>query len=191
MPSALQSFSSSKTNGNGASTSNSNGHSERACLYCQISSEEDEDEEEEEGLGGNSVELWILPQDPETCKLNFFSYQSHLSGELSLSVVPKFKTRKLIFLSDSPLLSRLSVEPLFETLSKCASLHPSTDGDDGGMGNPFASFGAFGTGAYEEDGAFDDAEDAQEGGVGEEGGLTEGGRVRNQFQTPDSRFQPY
>lgn len=87
----------------------------------------------------------------------------------------------------------LLVEPLFEALSQCASLHPSGNEEDD-SGNPFASIGAFGTGNYsgaygeQEEGTFDDAE-ADDGEATE--GLTEGGRVRNDFQTPDSRFKPY
>lgn len=82
------------------------------------------------------------------------------------------------------------MEPLFEALSSCASLHPSLSEDDGG--NPFASLGAFGTGAsngasLEVNGAFDDADETQEG----DAHLSDAGRVRNDYQTPDNRFRPY
>lgn len=81
------------------------------------------------------------------------------------------------------------VEPLFAALSHCASLHPSTsDGDDDG--SPFASLGPFGTGLGSSsgaDGAFDDAEEGEEPG----GGLSATGRVRTDYQTPDSRYRPY
>ena len=86
------------------------------------------------------------------------------------------------------------MEPLFETLSYCASLHPSPNGeDDEGGGHPFAGVGPFGTGTMggmqdqaDIDGAFDDADEE----VGD-AHLTETGRVRNGFQTPDSRYRPY
>lgn len=86
----------------------------------------------------------------------------------------------------SPSLLSLLVEPLFLALSHCASLHPSTvDGDEDG--NPFASMGPFGTGANGngEGLQFEDAE--------EEGGaeLSDTGRVRTDFQTPDARYRPY
>lgn len=87
----------------------------------------------------------------------------------------------------------ITVEPLFEALSYCASLHPSiTEEEDEGGGHPFSGVGPFGTGLLgnqeqqvESDGAFDDAEEA--GDVR----LSENGRVRNDFQTPDARFRPY
>lgn len=85
-----------------------------------------------------------------------------------------------------------SLDRLFEALSHCASLHPSGTVEDDG-GHPFAGFAPFGTSASgvqlgddddEEDGAYDDADaDDQE--------LSETGRVRADFQTPDSRFRPY
>lgn len=86
---------------------------------------------------------------------------------------------------------------MFEALSYCASLHPSiTEEDDAGGGHPFSSVGPFGTGLLggqeqqvETDGAFDDAEEGIPG--GEDVQLSETGRVRNAFQTPDSRFRPY
>ncbi|UZJ57281.1 hypothetical protein CBS101457_006601 [Exobasidium rhododendri] len=62
-----------------------------------------------------------------------------------------------------------SLEPLFEALSYCASLHPSGgEAEDEGGGNPFAGVGPFGTGVRGEqdgrdligsEGAFDDAEE--------------------------------
>jgi hypothetical protein len=83
------------------------------------------------------------------------------------------------------------VEPLFEALSYCASLHPSaTDAEDEGGGHPFAGMGPFGTGTLGQgnqtsEEAFEDADedDAVQ--------LSETGRVRNDFQSPDSRFRPY
>lgn len=93
------------------------------------------------------------------------------------------------------------MEPLFEALSYCASLHPSTTGDNTDGGHPFSSFGPFGTGLigqgqgdegehlqHEADGAFDDAEEGAEDGSGQ---LSDSGRVRSDFQTPDGRFRPY
>lgn len=87
------------------------------------------------------------------------------------------------------------VESLFEALSVCASLHPSASADGGE--NPFASLGAFGTGLMgvdhsngslsETNGAFEDADEAADG-VAQ---LSETGRVRNDYQTPDNRFRPY
>lgn len=73
------------------------------------------------------------------------------------------------------------VEPLFAALSHCASLHPSVQDDAGG--NPFAGMGPFGTGnAISDAQQFDDAD---------ENGLSESGRVRADFQTPDARYRPY
>ncbi len=91
-----------------------------------------------------------------------------------------------------------SLDQLFEALSHCASLHPSGPTEDDG-GHPFAGFAPFGTGASgeelegEDDGAFDDAETNgdHEDVEGDEQELSETGRVRTDFQTPDSRFRPY
>lgn len=52
------------------------------------------------------------------------------------------------------------------------------EGDDATGGNPFAGMGPFGTG-IDDNSQFEDAE------------LSETGRVRAPFQTPDSRFRPY
>lgn len=88
-----------------------------------------------------------------------------------------------------------SLDKLFEALSHCASLHPSGPVEDEG-GHPFAGFAPFGTSASgvhlgedddEDDGAFVDAE--AEGDEDQE--LSETGRVRADFQTPDSRYRPY
>lgn len=90
------------------------------------------------------------------------------------------------------------MEPLFEALSYCASLHPSiTEEEDegGGGGHPFSGVGPFGTGLVGGDndeelaseGEFDDADEEQV----DNAHLSETGRVRNDFQTPDSRFRPY
>lgn len=109
-----------------------------------------------------------------------------------------------------------ALDPLFESLSYCASLHPSATGDDGGTGNPFASMGPFGTGllgrgsgtddaddgiydseALVAEGAFDDAEEPSDASRRNTEGrnghpqLSGNGRVRNDFQTPDNRFRPY
>lgn len=89
-----------------------------------------------------------------------------------------------------------SLDQLFESLSHCASLHPSGAVDED-AGHPFASFAPFGTSASglqlgeDQDGndAFDDAE-VDDGDDGEQG-LSETGRVRADFQTPDSRYRPY
>lgn len=88
------------------------------------------------------------------------------------------------------------MEPLFEALSYCASLHPSaTEEEDEGGGHPFSGVGPFGTGIMDRneeqlasEGAFDDADEDQRD---ENVHLSETGRVRNGFQTPDSRFRPY
>ncbi|SJX60471.1 uncharacterized protein SRS1_11791 [Sporisorium reilianum f. sp. reilianum] len=90
-----------------------------------------------------------------------------------------------------------SLDQLFEALSHCASLHPSGPVDDDG-GHPFSGFAPFGTSGsgtqlgdgmdqddQDDEGAFDDADgddDAE---------LSETGRVRAEFQTPDSRYRPY
>lgn len=98
----------------------------------------------------------------------------------------------------------LLVEHLFETLSRCASLHPSTteEGEESGFGNPFSSIGPFGTGIsnlsngdernaeLQNDGAFEDAEE-DNGTAGSSIYLSDSGRVRNDYQTPDNRFRPY
>lgn len=92
----------------------------------------------------------------------------------------------------------LPVEPLFEALSYCASLHPSEAEDEGG-GHPFAGVGPFGTGAPRQEnedqtdtaGAFDDAEEGNNNEETNDVQLSETGRVRNGFQTPDSRYRPY
>lgn len=77
-----------------------------------------------------------------------------------------------------------TVEPIFETLSYCASLHPS----NGPNNNPFGGFGDDDDGWEGEDGAFDDA---AEPGEGDEQELSEAGRVRSDFSHPDARFRPY
>lgn len=90
-----------------------------------------------------------------------------------------------------------ALDKLFEALSHCASLHPSGPAEDDG-GHPFAGYAPFGTSASgvqlgddedfendQDDGAFDDA-DAQD-----DQELSETGRVRADFQTPDSRYRPY
>ncbi|KAH7341677.1 regulator of volume decrease after cellular swelling-domain-containing protein [Rhizoctonia solani] len=65
------------------------------------------------------------------------------------------------------------VEPIFEALSQCAALHPDpNDGDDDGW-------------ADDGEGGFETFEGTNE----EE--LSEVGRVRNDFSTPSTRFQPY
>lgn len=90
-----------------------------------------------------------------------------------------------------------SLDQLFEALSHCATLHPSGPVDDDG-GHPFAGFAPFGTSAsgmqlddnVDNDDDKDDAafEDAEADGDQE---LSETGRVRVDFQTPDSRYRPY
>ena len=91
------------------------------------------------------------------------------------------------------------MEPLFEALSYCASLHPSFTGEeDESGGHPFAGVGPFGTGLMGEqehqqaiaEGAFDDAED-ENGANGGHIELSDTGRVSNGFQTPDARYRPY
>lgn len=74
-------------------------------------------------------------------------------------------------------LLRLShlVEPIFEALSLCAALHPDPN-DDGGEEGDWVDDGE---GGFE---TFD--------GTGEEE-LSEVGRVRSDFSTPSTRFQPY
>lgn len=65
------------------------------------------------------------------------------------------------------------VEPIFEALSQCAALHPDpNDGDDDGWVDD-------GEGGFE---TFDGTNEEE---------LSEVGRVRNDFSTPSSRFQPY
>ena len=86
-----------------------------------------------------------------------------------------------------------SLDKLFEALSHCASLHPSGPVEDD-SGHPFAGFAPFGTSASgtqlgdDDEGAYDDA-DAE--GDHEEEELSETGRVRADFQTPDARYRPY
>ncbi len=94
-----------------------------------------------------------------------------------------------------------SLDQLFEALSECASLHPSGPAEDDG-GHPFAGFAPFGTSASgvqlgeddddDEDGAFGDADiNGHNGGDDDDKELSETGRVRTDFQTPDSRYRPY
>ena len=90
-----------------------------------------------------------------------------------------------------------SLDQLFEALSHCASLHPAGPAEDD-AGHPFAGFAPFGTSASgvqlgddngdDEDEAFEDAEADDDG---EDQELSETGRVRADFQTPDSRYRPY
>ncbi|PWN53347.1 hypothetical protein IE53DRAFT_338979 [Violaceomyces palustris] len=95
-----------------------------------------------------------------------------------------------------------TLEQLFESLSYCASLHPSAGGDDGG--NPFSGLAPFGNGlpngssGMALDGEYDDADEGDDDLVtdvqaqdGDQEELSEAGRVRNDFQTPDSRYRPY
>lgn len=146
-----------------------------ACLYCQLDDnphadddEEGQGDEEDAGLR----ELYI-----------YLPVQAASSGDAS---------------DESP----TTLEVIFDALSYCSSLHPSALGggeDDAMLGHPFAGVGPFGTGVHgqaEADGAFDDAteedgdEDAAEGRQGD-GDLSDTGRVRIDFQTPDARFKPY
>jgi nucleotide-sensitive chloride channel 1A len=73
------------------------------------------------------------------------------------------------------------VEKLFEAMSLCASLHPSVDTN----GEEANFFGLPNDDDDDDDqGAYDDAPDD----AGEDDAA---GRVRPDFQTPDSRFRPY
>lgn len=97
----------------------------------------------------------------------------------------------------------VSLDRLFEALSHCASLHPSGPEEDDGA-HPFAGFAPFGTSASgmqlgevdddDDDEAFQDAEldgDHANGDGEQDQELSETGRVRADFQTPDSRYRPY
>ncbi|GAC95454.1 hypothetical protein PHSY_003030 [Pseudozyma hubeiensis SY62] len=94
----------------------------------------------------------------------------------------------------------VSLDQLFESLSHCASLHPTGPVEDDG-GHPFSGFAPFGTSANgtqlgdgneyddgdgDDEGAFEDAD-----GQADDQELSETGRVRADFQTPDSRYRPY
>ena len=128
-----------------------------ACLYCQLDEhpEQDEDEGEEGGEEeGDVKEMWIGVPDAETR-----AWQRHVR------------------------LAHRAVNTLFETLSYCASLHPS-GGTDAANGNPFAGIAPFGSGAVGDEEDEDEEEDQGRG-------LSEHGRVRADFQTPSARFRPY
>lgn len=98
-----------------------------------------------------------------------------------------------------------TLEQLFDALSQCASLHPSSmlEEDVGEHGHPFAGLVPFGTDAsgYRlEDSAFDDASADEEDGFisdiqapngADAQELSETGRVRAGPQTTDSRYRPY
>jgi hypothetical protein len=76
------------------------------------------------------------------------------------------------------------VEEIYSALSRCASLHPSTDEEH----PPAFDFGSLVTGnedGLEGDGTTAPAVPAEEGANGE------AGRVRQDYATPDSRFAPY
>lgn len=139
----------------------STSNSDQGCVYCQIDSSTQEGIQEDEDEG-ELTEMWIVP------------------------------------------LQAQDLDALFESLSYCGSLHPSAGAEDDAGGNPFASLGAFGTGLVGQrgaqgasngldgaNGAFEDAEEDNVARRGQEQDLTESGRVRNDFQTPDSRYRPY
>lgn len=146
-----------------------------ACLYCQLddnpdADDDDETGEEEEGAGLR--EIWI-----------------YLPAQAASS-------------EDASNENATTLEGIFDALSYCSSLHPSALGgngeDDAMLRHPFAGVGAFGTGLHgqaEADGAFDDAaengDENLEGGRQGDGELSDTGRVRIDFQTPDTRFKPY
>ncbi len=185
---------------------NGSGGEADSCLYCQLDdnpeqdeedsaqayADDDDDDDEEAGAGAGSSgirEMWIL-------------FPSSSSTSLGQSAT-------------EPTQPQTSLEAAFDALSLCSSLHPSAGADGSeGMGHPFAGLGAFGTGAFGSAGAgagtfggagaFDDADENGDDAViagqedaehaeGAEGaaGLTDSGRVRNEFQTPDARFKPY
>ena len=103
-----------------------------------------------------------------------------------------------IFLQESNDSSE-QLDSLFNALSLCSSLHPSTGvGEEGEDGHPFSGLGPFGTGLGSngnvEIGAFDDADEEELPTEGEQQGeedVNATGRVRNDFQTPYARYRPY
>ena len=157
-------LSASMSSQNGASSSTSSPSSFHGCIYCQLDLSPNAGTAEmgvDDDEDGEFVEMYICTPDSA------------------------------------------SLDQLFEALSHCASLHPSGPVDDDG-GHPFSGFAPFGTsgsgtqlgdGMDEDeddmDGAFDDADgdDDEEGPDRQE--LSETGRVRADFQTPDSRYRPY
>jgi nucleotide-sensitive chloride channel 1A len=117
------------------------------CIYCQIDEAggTEADAEAEDGYEGIIRDLVLTPTDA--------------SASASLTSLP---------VSDALTLHACTVEPIFEAISHCASLHPShLDDDDDGP--------TFGDGFAQADD--DDLDDV--------------GRVRSDFAEPSSRFKPY
>ncbi|KAK0525586.1 hypothetical protein OC834_005110 [Tilletia horrida] len=132
-----------------------------ACLYCQLDDNAGEDENEDGdapyGSGGDPDAMQGTEE--EGADENDAGEGGEDGGN---------SLRELWLLPRQP----DELEPLFEMLSYCASLHPSLGDEDDAGGNPFAGLGAFGTGssgmlgvggpvldlsALSAQGAFDDA----------------------------------
>lgn len=158
---------------------------QRQCVYCQIDDstpsqqdgdgEEGQDAENEDEMGLR--EVWIVPANNEDGESDLFiQLRSWTAIDSGFHILPPQPPQ--------------TVEPLFGALSHCASLHPSALDDD--SGNPFAGMGPFGTGANGgglDSSQFDDADEAVVD--VDENGLSETGRVRTDYQTPDARYRPY
>ncbi|SPO40325.1 uncharacterized protein PSFLO_05807 [Pseudozyma flocculosa] len=180
-----------------ASASQQNGQDPRSggCLYVQLDLAA-EDEQADQDDEGSLLEMHVFTPDDES--------RGYPSLGCSRSARPPPTTRLIAPPPCSPIRLRHTVDQLFEALSHCASLHPSAGGGGDGGSHPFSGFAPFGTGdpdAMAVDGAFDDADEDDDAIVadaqptnGDGAGtaeLSEAGRVRNDFQTPDSRFRPY
>lgn len=147
---------------NGAASSSTSPQAFHGCLYCQL----------DRGLNAATAEMGVDGDDDDD------------GGEF---------VEMYICTPDSA-----SLDQLFESLSHCASLHPSGPVDDDG-GHPFsglAPFGTSGSGTQLGDGMDQDEHDDDEGAFDDADGdddqeLSETGRVRADFQTPDSRYRPY
>ena len=170
------------SNGNGGAAATT---TERPCVYCQL--------DENEGADYDN-----LPEDElaETRELCIFPTDS-AAGEgrhAGMDSMQEYALGRSLRWSSCP--CALAVNTIYAAMSKCASLHPSSDPSSGGalgLGESEstepdwdelmrqANANSSGAGG-ENDNATDD---------GERNDLTEAGRVRVDYATPSARFNPY
>ncbi|KAE8213067.1 hypothetical protein CF327_g3367 [Tilletia walkeri] len=104
-----------------------------ACLYCQLDDNAGKDDENDANAAYGSGDA---------------EGDEGMEDENEAADDDVNTLRELWLLPQQP----DQLEPLFDMLSYCASLHPSLGTEEGDTGHPFASLGPFGTGSSSDEG---------------------------------------
>ncbi|GJN94022.1 hypothetical protein Rhopal_007085-T1 [Rhodotorula paludigena] len=160
------------------------------CIYCQFEESEnpEDDDGEGEGEGAGTREMWITPSDPESVDKIFsaLSYCASLhppSGSSSSAQNPSSSGPSILSESaaagDAALFASMGLDP-------ASMVYATADGGIAGPGAQALLAGADGNG---DEGQWDDVDEGQEGGAGEE---SSAGRVRSEFVNEGrARGAPY